>query len=129
MQLSQHTPNFGIAQMIGVNKVAAFLSSPYSIYGLKDSNQQFKGCLRHGIFEINVYIIDYILYRFMTTIAVKESTVEKLKRLMKARHAESLDQTINSLIETAENMPSSMFGVDKGKRIHLTRQEHEEFQR
>ena len=65
----------------------------------------------------------------MTTIAVRETTVEKLKRLMKARHDKSLDQTINSLIETAENVPPSMFGVDKRKHIHLTKSEHEEFQK
>jgi hypothetical protein len=65
----------------------------------------------------------------MTTIAVKESTAEKLKRLMKARHTESLDQTINSLIESAEGVPPTMFGADKGKRVKLTMVEHEEFQR
>lgn len=65
----------------------------------------------------------------MTTIAVKESTAEKLKRLMKARHAESLDQTINSLIESAEGIPPTMFGADKGKMVELTKAEHEEFQR
>jgi hypothetical protein len=63
-----------------------------------------------------------------TTIAVKEATVEKLKRLMKTRHTESLDQTINSLIESAEAIPPSMFGVDKGRNIKLTKSEHEEFQ-
>lgn len=65
----------------------------------------------------------------MTTIAVKESTLEKLKRLMKARHTESLDQTINSLIETSEGIPQSMFGADRQKRVRLTRREHEDFQR
>ena len=65
----------------------------------------------------------------MTTIAVKESTLEKLKRLMKTRHAESLDQTINSLIETSEGVPQSMFGADRQKRVHLTQREHEDFQR
>jgi hypothetical protein len=65
----------------------------------------------------------------MTTIAVKESTAEKLRRLMKARHTDTLDQTINSLIESAEGVPPTMFGVDKGKRIRLTVEEHEEFQR
>lgn len=65
----------------------------------------------------------------MTTIAVKVSTAEKLKRLMKARHAESLDQTINSLIESAEGIPPTMFGADKGKRVKFTMVEHEEFQR
>jgi hypothetical protein len=65
----------------------------------------------------------------MTTIAVKESTVEKLKRIMRARHAESLDQTINSLIESAEGVPRSMFGVDRRRQVHLSRREHEEFQK
>ena len=63
-----------------------------------------------------------------TTIAVKETTVEKLKRLMKTRQTESLDQTINSLIESAEGVPSSMFGADKRKHITLTEHEHEKFQ-
>jgi len=65
----------------------------------------------------------------MTTIAVKQSTAEKLKRIMKAHREKSLDQTINSLIETAEGVPQSMFGIDKHKQIHLTRSEHEEFQK
>ncbi len=64
----------------------------------------------------------------MTTIAVKETTLEKLKRLMKSRHAESLDQTINSLIESAEGVPPSMFGVDRQTKLKLTEREHEEFQ-
>jgi hypothetical protein len=64
-----------------------------------------------------------------TTIAVKESTVERLKRIMKEREAKSLDQTINLLIESAEGVPSSMFGADRKKRTSLTRREHEEFQR
>ncbi|MDG7000905.1 MAG: hypothetical protein JRN15_17565 [Nitrososphaerota archaeon] len=63
-----------------------------------------------------------------TTIAVKETTVEKLKRLMKTRHTKSLDQTINSLIESAEAVPSSMFGADKQRRISLTKREHDKFQ-
>jgi len=65
----------------------------------------------------------------MTTIAVKEATAEKLKRLMKARHAESLDQTINSLIESAEGIPPSMFGADRRRQLRLTAEEHEGFQR
>jgi hypothetical protein len=64
-----------------------------------------------------------------TTIAVKESTVEKLKRLMKERKTRSLDQTINSLIDSAEGVPPSMFGADKEKGLTLRRREHEEFQR
>jgi hypothetical protein len=64
-----------------------------------------------------------------TTVAVRASTLEKLKKIMKARQTESLDQTINSLIETSENVPATMFGIDKGKKIHLSQSEHEEFQR
>jgi hypothetical protein len=64
-----------------------------------------------------------------TTIAVKESTVERLKRIMKERETKSLDQTINLLIESVEGVPPSMFGADRKKRISLTRPEHEEFQR
>ena len=65
----------------------------------------------------------------MTTIAVRESTLAKLKMVMKAKHTKSLDQTIVSLIEGSEGTPQSMFGVDARKRIHLTRLEHEEFQK
>ena len=76
-----------------------------------------------------IYYKVYSIATFeLTTIAVKETTASKLKRLMKERHAESLDQTINSLIESAEGVPRSMFGVDKRLRIHLTAKEHEEFQ-
>jgi hypothetical protein len=64
-----------------------------------------------------------------TTIAVKESTLERLKRLMKSKHADSLDQTINALIESSEGIPQSMFGIDRARHIRLTRREHEDFQR
>jgi len=64
-----------------------------------------------------------------TTIAVKESTRDKLRRIMKEEGARSLDQAINSLMEKAEGMPKSMFGADKSKAIRLSRREHEEFQR
>jgi hypothetical protein len=64
-----------------------------------------------------------------TTIAVRESTVQRLKRIMKERETKSLDQTINSLIESAEGIPQSMFGADRRKRISLTSLEHEEFQK
>ena len=63
-----------------------------------------------------------------TTIAVKQSTVERLKRIMKEKEARSLDQTINLLIESAEGIPVSMFGADEQKGVSLTRREHEEFQ-
>jgi len=64
-----------------------------------------------------------------TTIAVREATRDKLKRIMKEEGAQSLDQTINSLMEKAERMPKSMFGADRPNAIHLSDREHEEFQR
>lgn len=64
-----------------------------------------------------------------TAIVVKVTTLEKLKRIMNARHAESLDQTINSLIETSEHVPSGMFGMDRARRMRLSQKEHKEFQR
>ena len=48
---------------------------------------------------------------------------------MKEEGAQSLDQTINALMEKAERVPKSMFGVDRPKAVHLSRREHEEFQR
>ena len=64
-----------------------------------------------------------------TTIAVKESTRDKLRRIMKEEGAHSLDQAINALMEKAEQVPKSMFGVDRTKAIRLSKREHEEFQR
>lgn len=64
-----------------------------------------------------------------TTIAVKESTAEKLKRIMKEKETKSLDQTITLLIENAEGIPSSMFGADRSRRMRLTQREHQEFQK
>lgn len=68
-------------------------------------------------------------FRLTTTIAVKEATLEKLKRVMKTRHPDSMDQTINSLIESTNDVPMSMFGMDKRKNLTLTIAEHEKFQR
>jgi hypothetical protein len=65
----------------------------------------------------------------MPTVAVKESTLQRLKTIMREEKEASLDQTINLLIQRAEGMPKSMFGVDKSSDIHLTEEEHGEFQR
>jgi len=78
--------------------------------------------------DTTIYYSIYPIIVLMTTIAVKESTAEKLKRLMKTRHTESLDQTINALIEDAERVPRTMFGADKNRRISLTKAEHEDYQ-
>lgn len=64
-----------------------------------------------------------------TTISLKEKTAEKLRMLMNKKYSSSLDQIINALIDDAENVPSSMFGVDEIRIPGLTQREHEEFQR
>ncbi len=64
----------------------------------------------------------------MTTVAVKQSTLEKLKRIMQQEGKDNLDQTINALIEKSEGVPKSMFGKDKRTKLRLTSKEHENFQ-
>jgi hypothetical protein len=78
---------------------------------------------------VSIYYSLYPIYIVTTTIAVKESTRDKLRRIMKAEGAKSLDQTINSIMERSERIPKTMFGVDRPKAIRLSGREHEEFQR
>jgi len=78
---------------------------------------------------MSIYYSIYSISIMTTTIAVRESTRDKLRRIMKEEGAQSLDQTINSLIERAERVPRSMFGADGPKAIRLSDREHEEFQR
>jgi hypothetical protein len=59
------------------------------------------------------------------TIAVDESTWQKLKGLMKDEGAEDFDHLINMLIERSKKIPKSMFGVDAKLKIKFTQKEHE----
>ena len=59
------------------------------------------------------------------TIAVKEPTWEKLKILLKKRHARDLDELINMLVQKSEELPPTMFGADRG--LKYTQKEHEDF--
>jgi len=61
------------------------------------------------------------------TVAVSESTWERLKRLMKQENAKDLDELISILIQKSEKLPLSMFGADRKLRIKYTQKEHEEF--
>ncbi len=68
------------------------------------------------------------MYNVMTkTVAVSESTWQRLRRLMKQEHAKDLDELINRLIQKSEKIPSSMFGLDGKLHIKYTEREHEEF--
>src|ERR1700688_1543878 len=53
----------------------------------------------------SIYHSLYFISIMTTTIAVKESTRDKLRRIMKEEGAHSLDQAINSLMEKAERVP------------------------
>ena len=50
-----------------------------------------------------------------TTIQIKQSTLEKLKRLKEIQKVSTYDELINKLIEIIHNIPGSMFGIDKEK--------------
>ena len=63
----------------------------------------------------------------MKTIALKETTWEKLKQMRDKERLENFNELVEDLLKKAGNVPKSMFGVDKGKSYTL--KEHEEFQR
>ena len=74
------------------------------------------------------YIIYHTFYKLMSkTVAIKELTWEKLKRLMNEERAETFDELINKLIEKSEETPRSMFAIDRKRKLILTREEHERF--
>jgi len=62
------------------------------------------------------------------TIALPESTWEKLKKIMEVERASTFPEVIEKLIQKTSNVPKSMFGVDKGLKP-LTQKEHKEFAR
>jgi len=47
----------------------------------------------------------------VTTIAVKESTLQLLNKVKREIDAESLDETILKLLQKVEKIPSSRFGA------------------
>ncbi|MHA1274905.1 MAG: DUF7557 family protein [Promethearchaeota archaeon] len=50
-----------------------------------------------------------------TSIQISKDTLEKLKRLKKITQTSTYDELINELIKRAQNIPDTMFGIDKGK--------------
>jgi hypothetical protein len=62
-----------------------------------------------------------------TTIQVKQSTLEKLKRLKEIKKISNYDDLINKLIEEVNNLPESMFGIDKGKLKEFKESDRFEF--
>lgn len=64
-----------------------------------------------------------------TTIQIKQSTLEKLKKLKGLRKLSSYDDLINGLIEEALDLPKSMFGIDKDKLKKFNRDDRLEFRK
>ncbi len=60
------------------------------------------------------------------TVAVKEDTWERMKKLLELGEAESFDQLIRRMMDRKLGVPDSMFGIDRQRRIRLTRKEHED---
>ena len=63
------------------------------------------------------------------TVAVREETWERMKKLLEAGDAKSFDELIRKLIDRSLRVPRSMFGVDRKRKIQLTPREHEEITR
>jgi predicted CopG family antitoxin len=96
---------------------------------LSMSKEQSKGmwvCLENDIF----YIMHYASGEIMTkTVAVREETWERMKKLLEAGDAKSFDELIRKLIDHSLQVPRSMFGVDRNRKVQLTVREHEEITR
>ncbi len=60
------------------------------------------------------------------TVAVREETWERLKKLLEAGDAKSFDELIKNLIDQSLQVPRSMFGIDKDRRVQHSLREHEE---
>ena len=58
-----------------------------------------------------------------TTIQVNKITLEKLKKLKENMNFSSYDELINELIMKAQDLPDSMFGIDKGKIKKFSRED------
>ena len=62
-----------------------------------------------------------------TTIQLKNSTLNKLKKLKKEKKANSYDEVIEELIQHELNLPESLFGFMKGKTKSFQRNMEEDY--
>ena len=60
------------------------------------------------------------------TVAVREDTWERMKKLLESGEAESFDQLIRKMMDRSLGVPKTMFGVDRQRSIRLTLKEHED---
>ena len=61
-----------------------------------------------------------------TTIQLKNSTLDKLKKLKQEKKAKSYDEVIENLIKHELNLPESLFGFMKGKTNSFQRDKDDE---
>lgn len=62
-----------------------------------------------------------------TSIQINKETLEKLKRLKEAKNLSTYEEVINSLINEANDLPETMFGIDKGKLTKYQEEDRLEF--
>jgi predicted CopG family antitoxin len=59
------------------------------------------------------------------TVAVKDETWRRMKKMLERGEAESFDQLIRKMLDRMLGVPESMFGIDRRSNIRLTLKEHE----
>ncbi|MHA1718352.1 MAG: DUF7557 family protein [Promethearchaeota archaeon] len=62
-----------------------------------------------------------------TTIQLKNTTLNKLKKLKQEKKANSYDEVIEELIKHELNLPDSLFGFMKGKTQSFQRNMDEDY--
>ena len=62
-----------------------------------------------------------------TTIQLKNTTLNKLKKLKQEKKANSYDEVIEELIKHELNLPDSLFGFMKGKTQSFKRNMDEDY--
>ncbi len=62
-----------------------------------------------------------------TSIQITKKTLRKLKQLKEVYNAPTYDDLIEELIKKAENLPESMFGIDKGKLSRHSKEDRIDF--
>ena len=75
------------------------------------------------------YVLCILTKAMAKTVAVREETWERMKKLLEAGDAKSFDELIRKLIDQSLRVPKSMFGVDRNRKVQLTLREHEEITR
>ncbi len=60
------------------------------------------------------------------TLAVREDTWERMRKLLDSGEAKTFDELIRMMMDRSLQVPPSMFGADRKLKVRLTRREHEQ---